>query len=117
VVADQLDVEEVLDTELGDDALGDLHQPVILERLEVHREPGPHRLACLCMSEQDLARAGDPVHGSLSTLRELHHQEIRPALFGQELHDVLEAHREIAGALLDQLFRAVDGRVQDAKAA
>ena len=69
------------------------------------------------MAEQDLSRARDAVHGPLLALRELHHEQVRPALFGQELDDVRQPHREIAGALLEQLLRAVDGRVEHAEAA
>jgi hypothetical protein len=55
VFADELDVEEVLDAELDDDPICDLEQPVVVERLEVHRQSGSHRLARLCVREQDLA--------------------------------------------------------------
>src|SRR5579862_1168313 len=50
VLADELDVEEMLDPELGDDRVSDLHQSLVLERDEVHREPCPHSLARLRMS-------------------------------------------------------------------
>ena len=117
LVTDELDVEEVLDAELGDDALRHFHQPVVLQRLEVHRETGTHRLARLCMADQNLTRARDPIHGPLATMRELHHEQVRPAFFRQERQHVIEPHGEVARPLLDQLLRAVDGRVEDAKAA
>ena len=81
MVADELDVEEVLDAELSHDALRHLHQPVVLQRLEVHREAGTHRLARLRMSEQNMAGASDSVHGSLATLCQFHHQQVGSALF------------------------------------
>src|SRR6476469_8384992 len=55
VLADELDVEEVLDPELRDDHVADAHQLRVVERLEVHREPGAHRLTRLRVPEHDLA--------------------------------------------------------------
>ena len=91
MVTDELDVEEVLDPELGDDPLRDLEQPVVVQRLEVHREPGPHRLPRLRVAEQHLPRARNAVDGALSSLGQLHHEQIGPTFLGEHLEHVLEA--------------------------
>src|SRR5215831_16731092 len=74
VVADELDVEEVLDPELGDDRAPELHQALVGERDEVHGEPGAHALAGLRVAEDDLAPVRDPVDRPLGAGRELHHE-------------------------------------------
>ena len=76
VLADELDVEEVLDLELGDDPFRQLHQGRVLERLEVHREAGAHRLAGLRVAEQDASPVGDAVDRPLLAGRELHHEQL-----------------------------------------
>src|SRR3954447_26017374 len=59
VVADELDVEEVLDPEVLDDRVADAHQLRVVERDEVHGEAGAHRLTRLRMAEHDLAPVRD----------------------------------------------------------
>ena len=117
MLADELDVEEVLDLELGDDPVGDLHQRLVLERDEVHREPGAHRLAGLRVAEQDALAVGDAVDRALAAGRELHHEQIGAALGREQLDGLLEAHRDRAGPLVQQLVGPVDGRVEDPEAA
>ena len=99
-----------------DDPVRDLHQLLVLERDEVHREAGAHRLARLRMAEHDPLAVGDAVDGALAAGRELHHEELGAALVGQQLERLLEAHRHRARPLVQQLVRAVDGRVEDAEA-
>ena len=60
---------------------------------------------------------GDPVDRPLAARRELHHEQLGAALGGQQLDRLLEPHRHRAGPLVQQLVRAVDGRVEDAEAA
>ena len=110
VVADELDVEEVLDLELGHDPVRDLHQRLVLERDEVHREPRAHRLARLRVPEQDALAVGDAVDRALAAGRELHHEQVRPTLGGQQLDRLLEPHRDRPGPLVEELVGAVDGR-------
>ena len=117
VVADELDVEEVLDLELGHDAVGDLHQRLVLERDEVHREPGAHRLARLRVAEQDPLAVGNAVDRALTAGRELHHEQVGATLGREQLDRLLEPHRNRPGPLVQQLVRAVDGRVEDPEAA
>jgi len=117
VVADELDVEEVLDAELGDDPLRDFEQPVVVQGLEVHGQPGAHRLARLRVAEDDLSRACDSVDRALPAGCELHHEQIGPALLGQELDHVFQPHRQVARTFLEQLLRAVDAPVEDAEPA
>src|SRR5205823_12002457 len=116
-VTDELDVEEVLDAELRDDSLRDLKQPVIVQRLEVHREPGTHRLARLGVPEHELTGTRNAIDRSLASLRELHHEEVWAPFLGQHLEDILETHRKVPGTFLDQLLGAVDRGVEDAKSA
>src|SRR5207248_3689089 len=73
LLADELDVEEVLDLELGDEPASDLLELRIVERDEVHREPGAHRLARLRVAEHDPPPVGDPVDRALAAGRELHY--------------------------------------------
>ena len=103
--------------ELGDDPVGGLHQRLVLERDEVHREPGAHRLARLRVAEHDALAVRDAVDRALAAGRELHHEQVGPALVGQQLDRLLEPHRDRARPLVQQLVRAVDGRVEDAEAA
>ncbi len=103
--------------ELGDDPVADLHQLRVVERHEVHREPGAHRLARLRMTEHDLAAVRDPVDRALAPGRELHHEQVGTALVRQQLDRLLETHRDRPRPLVQQLVRAVDGRVEDAEAA
>jgi hypothetical protein len=117
VLADQLDVEEVLDAELRDDQAAQPHQLRVLERDEVHREAGAHRLACLRMAQHDLGTVRDPVDRPLAARRKLHHEQIGSILGRQQLERLLEPHRDRAGALVQQLVRAVDGRIEDAETA
>src|SRR3954451_10952023 len=55
VLADELDVEEVLDFELADDRIAETHQLLVVECDEVHRESGAHRFARLGVAEHDTA--------------------------------------------------------------
>src|SRR5205085_9623437 len=70
-VADELDVEEPFDRELLDDLVRDLHERVVLQRHEVHREAGAHRLARLRMAENDARAVGDAVDRALTAGGEL----------------------------------------------
>ena len=92
------------------------HQLRVVERDEVHREAGAHRLARLRMAEHDLAAVRDPVDRALAARRELHHEQVGAALVRQQLDRLLEPHRDRARPLVQQLVRAVDGRVEDAEA-
>ena len=56
------------------------------------------------------------VHRPLGLRQELHDEQVE-AVLGQQLDRLLEAHRERAGPLVEELVRAVDGRVEDAEAA
>jgi hypothetical protein len=56
---------------------------------------------------------GDAVDRPLTAGGELHHQEIRPAVGGQELDGLLEAHRYGSRSLVQKLVRAVDGGVEN----
>ena len=107
----------MLDLELGDDPVGHLHQRLVLERDEVHREPGAHRLAGLRVPEQDPLAVGDAVDRALAAGRELHHEEIGAALGRKQLDGLLEAHRDRSRALVQELVRPVDRRVEDPEAA
>src|SRR5690349_8785268 len=90
VLADELDVEEVLDPELCDDQVSGAHELVVVERLEVHRQARAHRFARLRMTEDDLATVADPVDRALAADGELHHEQIRAAFVRQELDRLLE---------------------------
>ena len=116
-VAHELDVEEVLDREARDDPVRELHEAGIVERDEVHGEAGAHRLSRLRVTEDDAVPVGDAVDRALAALRELHHEQVRAALGGEELERLLEAHRDRARALVQQLLRPVDARVEHAEAA
>ena len=94
VLADELDVEEVVEPELGDDRPRGLHQRRVVERLEVHREPGAQRLARLRVAERDPAVDRDPVHRPLPAGCELHHEQLGPAFVRQQLEQLLEPHRD-----------------------
>src|SRR2546421_637961 len=59
-----------------------LHQLRIVERDEVHREAGAHRLPRLRVAEHDLAPVRDPVDGALAAGCELHHEQVGPVLVG-----------------------------------
>ena len=105
VLADELDVEEVLDLERRDDPLGELHQRVVRERDEVHRQAGAHRLARLRVAEHDAASVGDAVDRALASLGELHHEQLRLVL-AEQLDELLEAQRlGDARAVREQLRR------------
>src|SRR5215831_1951870 len=67
LLAHELDVEEVLDPELGDDAIGDFHQIRVVQRDEVHRQAGAHRLARLRVTEEHALTVGDPVDRALAS--------------------------------------------------
>ena len=94
--------------ELGDDAVGELHQLRAVEGDEVHREPGAHRLARLRVAEDDAAAVGDAVDRPLAAGRELHHEQVGAALGGKELDGLLEAHRDGTRTLVQQLMGAID---------
>ena len=100
-----------------DELVGGRHQLLVLERDEVHREPGAHRLARLRMAEHDPLAVGDPVDRPLAAGRELHHEQVGAALVRQQLDRFLEPHRHRSRPLVQQLVRAVDGRVEDPEAA
>ena len=76
-----------------DDRRCDVHQRGVVERLEVHREAGAHRLARLRMPEDDPAAAREAVDRALLAARELHHEQLRAAVVGQERQQLLELHR------------------------
>jgi hypothetical protein len=107
----------VLDLELGHQPVGDVQQRLVLERDEVHRESGAHRLARLRMPEHDALPVRDSVDRSLAAGRKLHHEQVGPALVREELDRLLEAHRHRAGSLVQQLVSAVDCGVEHAEAA
>ena len=92
------------------------HQLLVLERDEVHRQPGAHRLARLRVAQHDALAVGDPVDRPLAAGRELHHEQVGAALVRQQLNGLLEPHRHRSRPLVQQLVRAVDGGVEDAKA-
>ena len=117
MLADELDVEEPLDRELLDELVGRLHQLLVLERDEVHREAGAHGLARLRVAEDDALAVRDPVDRALAAGRELHHEQVGAALLRQQLDRLLEAHGDGSRPLVQQLVGAVDGRIEDAKAA
>ena len=96
-----------------DDAVGDLHQRGVIEGHEVHREPCAHRLARLGVTEHDALAVGDPVDRALPTRRELHHEQVGAAFRREQLDRFLEPHRDRARALVEELVRAVDRRVED----
>ena len=87
-----------------DDPLRDLEQPVVVQRLEVHREPGAHRLARLRVAEDDLARARDPVDRALASLRQLHHEQVGAALFGQQLETSVSRIARLPGRSSSSCF-------------
>ena len=116
-VADELDVEEVVERERAGDPARHAHQAVVLEGLEVHREPCPHRLPRLRVPEQHAAAVGDAVDRSLAALDQLHDEQLVAADFGQELGDLLEPHREAARALVQELVSAIDRGIENAEAA
>ena len=117
VLADELDVEEVLDLERRDDPLGELHQRVVVERDEVHREAGAHRLARLRVAEHDAAPVGDAVDRPLAALGELHHEQLR-LVVAEQLDELLEAQRlRDARAVREQLLVPVRAGGQDPEAA
>ena len=68
------------------------------------------------MRDDQLAAAREAVDGALVALDQLHHQQLR-LVVAEDLDDVLEAHRQAAGPLVQQLVAAVDARRQDAEAA
>ena len=94
----------------------DAHQLGIVERDEVHREAGAHRLARLRMPEHDLAAVAMPSIVRSPPVASSITSRSAPRL-RQQLDRLLEPHRDGAGPLVEQLVRAVDGRVEDAKAA
>ncbi len=49
--------------------------------------------------------------------RELHHEQVGAAIRREQLDRLLEAHRDRPGPLVQQLVRAVDGRVEHAEPA
>ena len=69
------------------------------------------------MPEDDAAAVRDAVDRPLAARRELHHEQVGAALGGQELDGLLEAHRDGARPLVQQLVGAIDGRVEHAEPA
>ena len=115
-VADELDVEEVIELELGGDRGGDVDQLGVVECLEVHRQPGAHLLARLGMAEHDPAFPGDPVDRPLAAAGELHDERLG-LVVAEELDQLLQAQRlRDAGAVLEELPTAVGGGRKDTKA-
>ena len=117
MLAHELDVEEPLDRELVHKLVGGLHQLLVLERDEVHREAGAHGLSGLGMAEDDALAVSDPVDRALTAGRELHHEQIRATLVREELDRFLEAHRNGPRPLVQELVSAVDSRIEDPEAA
>ena len=107
----------MLDLELGHDPIGDVHQVRVLERHEVHRQAGAHRLPRLRVAEDDVPPVGDPVDRALAARGELHHEQVGPAVFRQELDRLLEPHGDRSRTLVEQLMRAVDRRIEDPETA
>ena len=68
------------------------------------------------MAEQDRAVARDPVDRALGPLCELHHEQLRSSVLGQEAERLGQTHRQVPGAILEQLPAAIGRRVEDAKA-
>ena len=69
------------------------------------------------MPEQDQAVARDPVDRALAALCELHDEQLRPALLRQHFEHLGQPHRDVPRPSLEQLPRAVGGRIEHAKAA
>ena len=67
------------------------------------------------MTEQHLRAVRDAVDRALAARRELHHEQVGAALVRQQLERLVEPHRDGAGSLVEQLVRAVDGRVEHTK--
>ena len=107
----------MLDAEGCDQPLALLHQLGLVEGDEVHGEAAAHRLARLRVAEHDAVAVGEAVHRALGAGGELHHEQLGAALGRQQLDGLLEAQRGRAGLLVEQLVRAVDGRVEHAEAA
>ena len=80
MLADELDVEEPLNLELGDDPVRDVVERGVGERDEVHRQTGAHRLARLRVAEHHPAADGDAVDRALATGCQLHHEELGAVL-------------------------------------
>ena len=101
--------------ELGDDpARPIVHQRRVVERLEVHRQPGAHRLARLRVAEQDAAAGRDAVDRALLAGRELHDQELRVVVGAEHVEEVVEPHRlGDAGPVRQELLATVGRRGQD----
>jgi hypothetical protein len=117
VLADELDVEEVLDLQLADDLVGDVHQLGVVERHEVHRETRAHSLARLRMAEDDALAVRDAVDRSLAAGRELHHEQLR-VVVSQQLDELLQPQRlRDPRPVRQKLFAPVSPRREDAKAA
>ena len=101
-----------------DDPVAELHQPGVVERDEVHREPGAHRLARLRVAEHDPLAVGDAVDRPLAAGRELHHEQVGAALVAAAARPPPRAAspRE-PGRSFRSWCAPVDGRVEDAEAA
>ena len=103
--------------ELGDEQVADPHQ---LRSSSVTKYiASPARIASRVFGwPSTISRPfADPVDRPLAAGRELHHEQVGPAFVRQQLDRLLEAHRDRPGPLVQQLVRAVDGRVEDAEAA
>jgi hypothetical protein len=117
-VADELDVEEVVELELADDRRCDVHQRGIVERLEVHRETRAHRLSRLRMPEDDSSSARDAVDRPLLAARQLHHEQLGAAVLREQRQQLVELHRGgHPGAVRQQLLERVGARGEDPEAA
>src|SRR5262249_60011887 len=85
---------------------------------EVHGEPGAHPFAGLRVPERDRTALGDAVDRALAADRELHDEDLRPAVLRQQLDELVELHRAgDAGTVLEQLALAVGARPPDPEAA
>ena len=97
--------------------LRDAHQLGVVERDEVHREPGAHRFARLRMPEHDLASVRDPVDRPLAAGRELHHEQVGPPSSGSSSTASSSRIATDPGRSFRSWCGAVDRRVEDAEAA
>ena len=64
------------------------------------------------MPEHHAATVRDAVDRALPAGSELHHEEVRAALVGEEVDRFLETHRHRAGPLVEQLVRTVDRGIE-----
>ncbi len=116
-VADELDVDEPVETELAREPVGGRDELGPVDRLEPHREAGAHRLARLRVAEHEPAVAADAVDRVLGPVDELHDEQRREVLGTDRVERLLDRERQRPGARLEQRPAAVDVRGEDAEAA